>query len=318
MQKKFFAAFIVSFLVAAGTLTAQDADSAPKAEPFGLTIGTEVGFGNVLADKYYFFNGDATKEEFSAVNWKVPYVDYTKTVGKWRVDAGFALNLSTSDKDGGKWAVSKATFKVAYKLNDTVTLSAKTDPYGDDSYGDKSGAKYVINPAAQLTFGALGVGIELPLGQDKDSAAFNSKFVMSIIPTITYKIGAIEILAIPYLQFSWNKPKETNDKGWDKYELNDKVDAFYKVRVQGAYSAGKIYARLRFEIPTGSEDNEGNFDYVGLTVQPYGEFAIWNTLKATLDLKFTKIGADENKIRANGSKVGKVAFAPTIGVKYSF
>jgi hypothetical protein len=245
----------------------------------------------------------------------VTYVDYTKTVGKWKVDAGFTLNLNTvaktsSDSDntaGAMLGVSRSTFKVSYKLNDTVTLSAKTDPTGDDGYGNGSSG-YVFNPAAQLTFGGFGFGLEVPLGQYQGN--LGAPFVMSIIPTITYKISAIEILARPYIQLGWTDYNGQDADGWNKYKTPEVGDAFYKVRVQGAYTASRFYARLRFEIPTGSEDAKGNFAWVGLTVQPYGEFTIKDTLKATLDLKFEKIGADE-------AKGGKVSFKPTIGVKYT-
>jgi hypothetical protein len=364
MQKKFFAAFLVSLLVAVGTLTAQDAEAAgdaPKSEPIGLTVGMELGFGNVLSkdlvtDKsnWRLLNGDANKSEYSSATLVLPYIDYSKTVGKWSFDGGFAMSLSTNpdggwynnyyDDDtggtvsvgvhpGAEWAVSKATFKVAYALSDMITVSGKTDPAGDDGYGNGA-AGYVFNPAAQLTFGGLGIGLEFPLGQldlNQYGSGLSAQFVMSIIPTVTYKIGAITILARPYIQLGWTEEDydeetgklNTNDNGYVKYKTPKDGDPLYKVRIQGEYTADKFYARLIVDIPTGSEwtgiDQQtglpalkGNsFAMKGLTIVPHAEFTVWKTLTATLDLNFSKIGADE-------AKAGKVEFIPTIGVNYAF
>jgi hypothetical protein len=141
---------------------------------------------------------------------------------------------------------------------------------------------------------------------------------MSIIPTVTYKIGdSITLLARPYIQLGWTD-FDKKDGGWNKYKQPETGDAFYKLRLQGAYKADKLLATLFVDIPTGKAavDKGGDNDiaHKGLRIKASGEYAIKGTLTATLALDFTNIGVDEKKSPTNKD----VALTPTLGVKYTF
>jgi hypothetical protein len=283
-----------------------------KDAPIGFSIGTEIGFGNVLAKDYVFISKDG---KYATTNWLVPKIEFAKDIGKWPVEAAFGLNLGTSapdpeatvyytkDEEGTGytevpnpptrgWGISALTFKLAYNINDMVTVSAKTDPYDDDLYGG-----YELNPAAQFTFGDIGLGVELPLNK------IGGPFSMRVIPTVSYTKGNLELLARPYMTVVSLEDDEVGENGFMEYK-SAKPDVLSKVRVEGAYTFfDKLYVCLDIDIPT----IENGFKAVGLMIDPYFEYAITDALKVTLDLTFENIASDAD-----------VAFWPTLGLYYSF
>jgi hypothetical protein len=295
-MRKVIVLSLVFALLGAGLQAQEDGEEDAEDASIGFTVGTEIGFGNVLAKDYVFISKDG---KYATTNWLVPRIDFAKDIGKWTIEAAFGLNLAAVESDDGEsytrgWNLSALTFKLAYKINDMVTVSAKTDPFDDDGYDG-----YVFNPAAKFTFGetGLGLGLELPVN------GVGGPFSMEVIPSVTFTKGKLELLARPYMTVVRMKDSGEVENGFPKYTDAD-PDVLSKIRVEGVYTFfEKLYVCLDIDIPTIKD----GFKTVGLMIDPYFEYAIKNALKVTLDLTFENIASDSD-----------VAFWPTLGVYYSF
>jgi hypothetical protein len=314
----FLAAFIALSIVFSGAAFAQEdgeeslavTESTVKS---GITVRTELRFGNVLKDWHFLGSGDKpTDYKKGNAQLILPRVDYTNTAGKWTFKAQFAAVIKDRTVVVGpmgekitSWEMSNFLGQAIYQFTPEFSASLKG---GDGDF---------LTPAVAYSIGNITLSLDVPfnpdggLNQDGDQTWFGgsvNKSYLAVMPGIDFADKAIGINAwatwrLSILNDSSYISDGANDDGWNKYKSADNDALLGTVELNVNYTVGPLYVELWGAIPA-YKDGIKN---AGIRVIPIVQYEVVKSLKVYGGADITSIASDSN-----------VGVNPRLGVKYSF
>ncbi|GHV24341.1 hypothetical protein FACS189498_1340 [Spirochaetia bacterium] len=284
----------------------------------GVTVSTELGFGNLLknkdnsgADYALIGTGDPSKGEYKPgqAYWVLPKFSVSKDVSD---QLSFSANLSTKfveANDGTPNEVQKGGWTIG-DANATVTFTAdalKVWLTLNDGLVWKPGVSYTV--AEVIT-----IQLELPFG----SGDFFHPG-LNINPKVSYSANGIGAWISAEFHAINNYEVDKIDGGWSVLKMDNDSDEFaWGLEVGGSYTAGALGVELVAWVPLFKDGIKyGAIDGVsdGLKITPKVSYEIIPGLKAWVNAAIGNIAADKDY--GYGGKAD-ITLKPALGVEYTF
>jgi hypothetical protein len=305
------------------------AQNAP--EKVGLTVTTEVGFGDLgLGANYAFVTAKPPKDGehvIGAATWVLPKIEYGQTFGKWTVNAGATLTLgSQKTYNAPNYTAAFEDFKVTYAANDAVKV-----------WGKFPGTGGKFTPGLSYVTGPVTIEADIPLQN------FFELPNIGFEPKVTYAAGPLSAYLKGVFKFLHMVDKgSVNSDGWKETENYEYLSIVQKIEIKGTYTVGPAKIEATVVIPLYKGWNDGNDGkigdpaigaevaaqdptagllFTGITITPKFTYTVNSAVDVYAEVKLSRIGLGsditDQQLDVKGNKIG-IGIAPTIGVSYAF
>jgi hypothetical protein len=314
--KHFFAfSFLIIFLTAAG------------ADPLGLTVGMELGLGNVESDVYNFAGkADPVSGRSAGLGSIMPYVNYNKGINNFLINVYLSENMILDDPQTAqlKWIVTggytfffnnKLSFVTAtvdniFKLNSKDWKTEVSD--GADSWEN------ITIPTVQFTqvlgfgsvFGKFGVPVYVAdIEKAHGLPEYETSFIFSDIQAgVNTRWGVLVYLRGLFQMYPDSKKAPA---AYDAYKSDI---SFQQLDFCAGYMNGPLAGTLVFSFPIpGNALNPNGVKDAGFKLVPTVAYKINSRMQVSLRFEILNIGKDTSDPAAD-----KIIFSPFAGFSYAF
>jgi hypothetical protein len=301
--------------------------AAAGADPIGLTVGFELGLGNVGADNYKFAGkADPVSGGQAGQGNIMPYVNYNKTINNFLFNAYLCEDLHL---DNPQTAQLKCTVTGLYNflLNSgasilTVSLDNifKLNSYDwKTSVSDGAGSwEDIIIPAARFmqvfkfgsVYGKISVPVYVADLEKAPAPEYESVFFFAdaqVGVDTSFGLGA-------WLRPLFQLYPEGSKAPYSPYDVYGADAAFQQLDFGISYMNQALYSSLTFSFPIpGDKVYTNGVKDVGFKITSLFSYKITSQIQALLRFDFRNIGKDTSNFMDD-----KIIFAPTAGFSYSF
>jgi hypothetical protein len=314
----------------------QDSDSL---ELSGLTVYTELRFGNLRDPQYSFITtGDATNHKTGQAKWIIPGLAFQRISDRYKLNLRFSMVVADNgNADAGYFLASYIPYDYGIRYTYFITPGVHVFGYFGGAYGrnqftDRYGwDEPCFEPGVVFDGGMLAFELGFPF-INTHQPGLDPRLELWVNPTVSARGNRWTAMLQLKAMVLNGAPNNTTGK-WRKLgnKLKEAGGPLQNMDFTFEYDWGRFLAGTVFSFPLqtnalGSDVNQKVYgDFFGIFINPYFQATVWRGLKVGVGAYIHNIGNNSAYwTEAHGYEKRivetrtKVAFRPWIRIGYSF